>query len=56
MADLDEVAKNVESVELVSAIYPQAGTELVVVLDVLELSTRILTNCKGIAMSFAQLP
>lgn len=56
VAELDEVAKNVESVELVSAIYPQAGTELVVVLDVLELSTRMLTNCKGIAMSFAQLP
>ena len=56
VAELDEVAKNVESVELVSAIYPQAGTELFVSLDVLELSTRILTNCKGIATSFAQLP
>ena len=56
VADLDEVAKNVESVELVSAIYPQTGTEMVVNLDVRELSVRLLTNCTAISTSFTLLP
>lgn len=56
VAELDEVAKNVRSVELVAAVYPRSGADLVVSLDIRELNSRILTNCKGVSSSFAQLP
>ena len=56
VADLQEVAKNVEAVELVMAVFPQAGPDLVVNLDISELNENILTNCGGIGASFAQLP
>lgn len=56
VAEIDEVAKNVESVELVLAIYPRTGTDFVVNLDVRELNSRMLTNCKAISTCFTQLP
>ena len=56
VADLYDVAKNVEVVELVMAVYPQAGPDLVVNLDISELNENILTNCEGIGASFTQLP
>lgn len=54
--EFDDVLKNVESVELVYAIYDKVGTDFYVNLHISELGTNAISNNPAIRESFTQLP
>lgn len=56
VVDFEDYFKNVQSVELVHAVYPRLGTEYIVNLFIDELNSRMYSNCDSITDSFAQLP
>ena len=56
VVDFEDVFRNVESVELVHAVYHKFGTENLVNLRIDELNNRIFSNCHAVTDSFTQLP
>lgn len=51
-----ETFRNVESVELVHAVYQKFGTENIVCLFIDEIGNRMISNCQAVTDSFTQLP
>lgn len=54
--EFDDVLKNVDSIELVYAIYDKVGTDFYVNLHITELSPNAISNNSAIRDSFTQLP
>jgi hypothetical protein len=54
--DFEETFRNVESVELVHAVYEKFGTENVICLFIDEIGNRMISNCHAVTDSFTQLP
>lgn len=56
VVDFEDMFRNVESVELVHAVYQKFGTENLINLHINELNNRIFSNCQAVTDSFTQLP
>ncbi|AUF82231.1 hypothetical protein TetV_139 [Tetraselmis virus 1] len=56
VVDFHDTFRNVESVELVHAIYEKTGSEYLVNLYIDELNNRMFSNADAITSSFTQLP